>query len=90
MKSSRLRKNFLRNRTEESNYCVCLLQKSKKEHYENLNIKNLTDNKLFWKSVKPFLSDKLHIRDKINISDKGEILKTESETAEPLNSSNFV
>ena len=98
MKSSRLRKNFLRNRTEEnkilynsqSNYCVCLLQKSKKEHYENLNIKNLTDNKLFWKSVKPFLSDKLHIRDRINISDKGEILKTESETAEPLNSSNFV
>ena len=95
MKSSRLRNNFLRNRTEENkilynrqrNYCVSLLRKSKKGYYENLNIKNVTDNKLFWKSVKPLLSDKSRIRDRINISEKGKILKSESETAESLNSS---
>ena len=94
MKRSRLRSNFLRNRTEENkilynrqrNYCVSLLRKSKKGYYENLNIKNVTDNKLFWKSVKPLLSDKSRIRDRINISEKGKILKTESETAERLNS----
>ena len=94
MKRSRLRNNFLRNRTEENkilynrqrNYCVSLLRKSKKGYYENLNIKNVTDNKLFWKSVKPLLSDKSRIRDRINISEKGKILKTESETAERLNS----
>ena len=94
MKRSRLRNNFLRNRTEENkilynrqrNYCVSLLRKSKGGYYENLNIKNVTDNKLFWKSVKPLLSDKSRIRDRINISEKGEILKTESETAETLNS----
>ena len=94
MKRSRLRNNFLRNRTEENkilynrqrNYCVSLLRKSKRGYYENLNIKNVTDNKLFWKSVKPLLSDKSRIRDRINISEKGEILKTESETAETLNS----
>ena len=54
------------------------MRKSKRGYYENLNIKNATDNKLFWKSVKPLLSDKSRIRDRINI--------TESETAENLNS----
>ena len=94
MKRSRLRNNFLRNRTEENkilynrqrNYCVSLLRKSKRGYYENLNIETVTDNKLFWKSVKPLLSDKSRIRDRINISEKGKILKTESETAESLNS----
>ena len=60
--------------------------KSKRGYYENLYIKNVTDNKLFLKSVKPLLSDKSRIRDRINISEKGEILKTESETAETPNS----
>ena len=93
-KRSRLHNNFLRNRTEENkilynrqrNYCVSLFRKSKRGYYENLNIKNITDNKLFWKSVKPLLSDKSRIRDRINTSEKGKILKTESETAESLNS----
>ena len=49
-------------------------------------MKNITDNKLFWKSVKPLLSDKSRIWDLVNISEKGEILKTESETAKTLNS----
>ena len=62
------------------------MRKSKRGYYENLNINNVTDNKLFWKSVKPLLSDKSRIRDRINISEKGKILKTESETAESLNS----
>ena len=61
------------------------LRKSKRGYYENLNIKNITDNKLFWKSVKPLLSERSHIGDRINISEKSEILKTESETAETLN-----
>ena len=68
------------------NYCVSLLLKSQRGYYENLNIKNVTDNKLFWKSVKPLLSGKSRIRDRINISGNSEILKTDSETAESLNS----
>ena len=52
---------------------VSLLRKSKTGYYKNLNIKNLTDNKLFLKSVKPLLSDKSRIKDRINISEKGKI-----------------
>ena len=90
MKKSRLRSNFLRNRMEENkffynrriNYCLSLLRKSKRRYYENLNIKNVTDNKEFWKSMKHLLSDKSRITDRISISEKGEIFKTEPETAE--------
>ena len=89
-----LRNNFLRNTTEENKilynrqgkYCVSLLRKSRRGYYENVNIKNAADNKLFLKSVKPLLSGKSHIRDRIIISGKGETLNTESETAETLNS----
>ena len=39
---------------------------------------------MFWKAVKPLLSDKLCIRHRIFINEKGEILKTESEATEAL------
>ena len=93
MKRSRLRNNFLKNRTEENktlytkqrNYCVSLLKKSKKKYFANLNEKDILDNKLFWKTIKPSLSDKVMTRDRINLSEKGESVKTELETAEVLN-----
>ena len=90
MKRSRLRNNFLRNRTEinkilyNKQITVCLFSKNLKKDTMK-TIKTVIDKELFWKSVKPLLSDKLHIRDRINISEKGEILKTELETAETLN-----
>ena len=51
----RLPYNFMRNRTEKNkivydrqrNYSVSLLRKSKRKYYENANIENLTDHKLF-------------------------------------------
>ena len=95
MKRSRLRNNLklLKNRTEQNkmlytkqrNYCVSLLKKSKKKYFENLNEKDILDNKLFRKTIKPSFSDKIMTRDKINLSEKGELVKTELETAEVLN-----
>ena len=61
----------------QRNYYVSLLQKSKREYCANLNKKSVVDNKLFWKSVKPLILDKSRIKDRIDISEKGEILKTE-------------
>ena len=93
MKRSRLCNNFLKNRTGENktlyikqrNYCVSLLKKSKKKYFANLNEKDILDNKLFWKTIKPSFSDKIMTRDRINLSEKGELVKTELETAEVLN-----
>ena len=55
MTRSRLRNKYLRNRNEDNralyvkqrNYRVSLLRKSKKKYYENLDERNLMDNKLF-------------------------------------------
>ena len=56
MTRSRLRNRFLKSRSEENrklfckkriNQCVSLLRKSQKDYLENLNEKNITDNKRF-------------------------------------------
>ena len=70
-KSSRLSNNFLKNRTGENktlytkqrNYCISLLKKPKKKYFANLNEKDILYNKLFWKTIKPSLSDKVMTRD---------------------------
>ena len=67
MKRTHLRNQFLKTRSEvnrisfikQRNYCVSLLRKTKKQYYANLNEKDVADNKKFWKTVKPLLSDKL-------------------------------
>ena len=79
MKRSRLCNNFLKNRTGENktlytkqrNYYASLLKKSKTKYFANLNEKDILDNKLFWMTVKPALSDKVMTRDRINLSEKG-------------------
>ena len=52
-----------------------------------LDLKNVTDNKEFWKTVKPFLSDKVTTFPKISLVEKGEIISDESKVANSF--SNF-
>ena len=47
-------------------------------------MKNILDNKLFWKTMKSSLSDKVRTKDRTNLCEKGESLKTKLETAEVL------
>ena len=93
MTRTKLRNIFLQNKSEENriryarqrNFCVSLLRKTKKEYYQNLNEKSVIANKSFWKTVKPFLSDKTHGNDKIHLIENDELLKTDLETAEVFN-----
>ena len=62
-------------------YCVSLLRKSKKECYSSLDVKNITDNKTFWITVKPFLSDKVTSTQKIALIDNDKIVKDDDDTA---------
>lgn len=63
MKCSELESKYLRNFTvenrnqkkNENNFCRKLYKKERKKLYWNLDIKNITDNKLFWKIMTPFL-----------------------------------
>ena len=94
MKRTKLRYKFSKDRAEENrnryasqrNYCISLLKKTKKEYFGNLNEKNVCDNKMFWKTVKPFLSDKIVSKEQITLVENKEIISEDRDVAQTLNS----
>ena len=78
----RLRNKFFKEKTVENrknynkqrNYCVTVLRRAKKEYYDSLDGKHVTDNKTFWKTVKTFLSNKTVNSLKITSVEKSEII----------------
>ena len=58
------------------------MRKTKLNDYGNLDKKNITDDKKFWKTVKLLLSDKSINRDKIHLNENGELINSKSKTAE--------
>ena len=48
-----------KNYKKQENFCVNLLRNAKKDYFQKLNINDLTDNKKFWKTIKPFLAIKV-------------------------------
>ena len=68
MTRSRLRNKFLCYRSDEHkkvyneqrNRCVKLVRSARIAHYSNHNIKDVNDDKIFWKTVKPLFSEKVN------------------------------
>ena len=93
MKRSRLRNKFLKSKSEadkknyvkQRNYCVSLLRRTKKEYYGNLDPRKIADNRTFWRTVKPFLSNKSVENEKIILVEKEEILTKDNSVAKVLN-----
>ena len=73
MERTYLRNTFLKNptvanklrKTKQKNFCVSLLRKVKREYFANLSKKNITDNRKFWQTIKPFPTEKNKSREKI-------------------------
>ena len=90
---SNLKNTYLkkRNNTNWSNYkkqrnfCTNLLRTTKKEYFSKLNIKEISDNKKFWKIVKPFFSDKGLNSGKMLLSENDQIISDGSSIAEIMN-----
>ena len=78
MKRSRLRNKFLNTKSDidckaynaQRNLCVTLIRQAKKQFFSNLDTRDITGNKTFWKTVKPFLTDKVKIKSKITLIEK--------------------
>ena len=66
MNRSKLRNKFNEERNVENwseyqrqrNLCSNLLKESKKRHFNSLNVNDVTENKKFWKTIKPFFTEK--------------------------------
>ena len=61
------------------------MRKEKKEYFANLNEKDIIDNKKFWQTVKPFFSEKLKSKGKINLVEKEELVSSEYDIAQSFN-----
>ena len=64
---------------------MSLTRKSKRDYYSNVDDRNVTDNKLFWKTVKPSFSDKGPMRQKITLTENDEIIGNIKEISEIFN-----
>ena len=93
MTRTRLRNRFLKHPSEINrknykkycNFCVRLFKKEKKMFYNKLNTRDITDNKKFWKTVKPLFSEKYSSRNKITLLEGNNIISKDEEVVETMN-----
>ena len=89
MKRSRLRNKFLNTKSDidrkaynkQRNYVVSLLRNEKKNFYSSLDAKVVIDNRTFWKTVKPILSEKATKHSKNNLIEDDEIISRDDQIA---------
>ena len=79
--SDKNRKNYKKHK----NFCVNLVRREKKKYYENLDIKVFEDNKTFWRSVKPLLSNKVIMRKNMTLIENNKVISEKREIAEIMN-----
>ena len=61
--------------TEKSipNSRILLFRRTKRKYHSSLGEKSVTENKKFWRTIKPFPSDKTLFNAKITLKEDGEI-----------------
>ena len=92
MQRTRFRIKFLKNPNEKNkllynkqrNFCVFLLAK-KKKFFTKINGKDITENRKFWQTVKPFVSDKVKSKEPIILVNNDTIESNETEVAKSFN-----
>ena len=90
---SKLRNKFLKSRSnrdrkadkKQRNLCVSLLRQNKKDYFETLDIKSVTDNKMFLKSVAPLFSNKYKKSNKITLSENENLIINNQRCTEVFN-----
>ena len=94
MTRSRLQNRYFKLKTVESlqsfkgqrNFCNRLYKRERKKFYTNLNLKHITDNKKFWKNIKPFFADKGISKTEITLIKEEKVTSNDLEVANMLNS----
>ena len=72
MLRSKSRNQYLKTKTHKSkmkynkqdNLCVSITRKAKRNYYENLDLKDITDSNKFWVTIKPLFSKKIKSTEK--------------------------
>ena len=93
MKRSKLTNTFNKRKYSENwqnykrqrNICSNILKSTKKTFFETLNINEITDNRKFWKTVKPFFTDKCKTTNNIILTEKNETLNDNKKICNTIN-----
>ena len=93
MNRKRLRNKYIKSRTEENhktykkqrNFCVKLLCRTKSDYYRNLDPGDLTDNRKFWKTVKPAFSNEIQTTSSVTLIEDGKMITEDTKIAEIFN-----
>ena len=75
------------NNKKQSNFCFNLFRKTKTEYFQKLNVKDLSDNRKFWKTIKPFFSNKGLNSNKLMLKEINRLITEEKELATAMNTS---
>ena len=90
MRRSQLQTKYFKNKSQnnyllfkkQKNFCSKLYKKERKKYYNSLNMKDITDNKIFCKTIKPFLSEKCTTSSRITLKNKDNIISNDGMVAE--------
>ena len=63
-----------------------LLRKTKADYFQNLNIRDLSDNRKFWKTIKPYFTKKGLNSKKLLLKQRGNLASNEKQLAGIINS----
>ena len=93
MLRSRLKNNFNKNRSDENwnnykkqrNFCVKLLRQTKQKYFNDINVKSISDYNKFWKTIKPFFSNKGLNTNSIMLVENNELVGQEERIANIMN-----
>ena len=93
MVRSKLQSNYFKNKSyqnminykKQRNFCSRLNKREKKNYYSKLDLKSVTDNKIFWKTMKPLYSDKGSHKPKITLIDEEKIITEDQEVSNIFN-----
>ena len=71
---------------KQRNKCVKTLRQAKRDYYGNLDVKSsITDNRKFWKTVKPLYSEKVQTSSDITLVENGTLVSDDFKVAEIMN-----
>ena len=70
---------------KQRNKCFNILRQAKKDYYKDLHIKDFTDNRNFWRSVKLLFSDKVKTSSTILLMENEKIVSEDRAVVDILN-----
>ena len=70
---------------KQRNFCVDLLHQTKTQYFKNLNVKDLSDKRKVWKTIKPYFSNKSSNSSKLLLKEKSSLVSDGKEIATIIN-----